>query len=62
MTPTPLSPSALAKDAGFNFDAERLEAVAATLAFIRAEIARLDRLDRLDLADTGAHPFNPDWS
>ena len=46
MTPT-LSPSALAalaKDAGFNFDAERLEAVAATLAFIRAEIARLDRL------------------
>ncbi|MCD5362368.1 hypothetical protein [Chromobacterium aquaticum] len=62
MTPTPLSPSALAalaKDAGFAFDAERLEAVAATLAFIRAEIARLDRLD---LADTGAHPFNPDWS
>ena len=57
---TPQAVAALAQAAGFRFDPERLEAVAATLAFIRAEIANLNRLC---LADAGyASPFNPDWS
>ena len=55
----PQAVAAQAQAAGLSLDPERLEAVAAALAFIRAEIAKLDQPC---LADARfAQPIDPDW-
>ncbi|WP_354682589.1 hypothetical protein [Cupriavidus necator] len=59
-TVTPQALEALAKETGFEFDAERLDAVTGTLAFIRSVIGKLDELDMSD--DSLSQPFNVDWS
>lgn len=58
-TLSPEAVAALALAAGLKLSPDRLEAVAATLAFIRAEIAKLDRLSPADARS--APPFDPDW-